>query len=47
MTWWIWPDPDPELVQVIVTAVPLIDMDLAGFHAGELLQIGDDGPRLN
>ncbi len=34
-------DPDPELLRVIVTAVALVDVDAAGFHAGHLLQILD------
>src|SRR5205814_2287664 len=35
-------DPHPELLFVIVTAVPLVDMDAAGLDAGLLLQFGDD-----
>ena len=38
-------DPDPELVGMIVAAYPLSTWMRAGLHAGELLQIGDDGPR--
>src|SRR5204862_682371 len=35
-------DPHPELLFVIVTAVPLVDMDAAGLDAGLLLHFGDD-----
>jgi hypothetical protein len=30
-------------VRVIVAAVPLVDVDAAGLHAGEFLQIDDNG----
>src|SRR5256714_5154750 len=35
-------DPHPELLFVIVTSVPLVDMDAASLDAGLLLQFGDD-----
>ena len=38
-------DPDPELVRMVVAAIALVDMDAAGLDAGELLEVGDDGPQ--
>src|SRR5437764_3963127 len=35
-------DPHPEFLFVIVTSVPLVDMDAASLDAGLLLQFGDD-----
>src|SRR6201989_70854 len=37
------PDPDPEPMRVIVTAIPFVDVDAATRHAGELLHVGDHG----
>src|SRR5947207_4669028 len=40
-------DPHPELLFVILTAVPLVDMDAAGLDGGLLLRFGDaTAPRL-
>ena len=35
-------DPDPELVRMVVAAIPLVDMDAAGLDAGQRLDPGDD-----
>jgi hypothetical protein len=35
-------DPDPEPVRVVVAAVPFVDVDAAGLHAGELFHVGTE-----
>jgi hypothetical protein len=38
-------DPDLELVGMVVAAIALVDVDTGDLDAGELLGVGDDGPK--
>jgi hypothetical protein len=35
-------DPDPELVRMVVATIALVDVDVVGLDAGQLLDRGDD-----